>query len=363
MVSQPEGSRARSIWRGYRERNADPSDGLLRERISDFSRRLLSWSPRLGFVRAPQQKREGVSAIVRVTSGEEWVEPSIHSIKDFADEIVVLEHNVDDRTRRAVERCRGELGDRMRVIAAEGVDFFQLSNVGLEEATCRWVFRWDADFVARTSGDNSILHLREFLLGLDSQRYFLVRVAAVELDGDLFHQVPDRRVRFDPEVFTPGGARYVAVRKKVQRIESLVVDQHERWRDFTMQYDTLEVPKYYRVIRWDTPCLFHVNVKSAAGMLLRYYWLEWLGQDRSEYPTAEHFIRSRIGPELGTDDLSTACSRFVNEYVKLLTRCADDLVGEYPEVLESHLEHPRYRVIYRDGRIVGRNDTLMEQGE
>jgi hypothetical protein len=363
MGTQLQGRRAKAIWRGYRERDDRGPGSAIRDRISDLSRLALSWAPRLGVFRAPQPEREGISAIVRVSKGEEWVEPSIRSIGDFADEIIVLEHNLDAETRASVERCRGVLGNRMKVISVEGVDFFQLSNVGIKEASCRWVFRWDADFVARTSGKSSIHRLREFLLGLDRRRFFRVRVAAVELDGDLFHQIPDRRVRFDPEVFSLGGARYVAVRKGVQRLESLVARSPERWRDFTMQYDTLKVPKYYQVITWDTPCLFHVNVKSAEAMLFRYYWLEWLGQDWSEYPTVESFVRSRIGPEVGTDDLCEAASRYVNEYVKFLGRCEHDQVGDYPEVLESYLEDPRYQIVYRGGRIAGRNDTLIEVGE
>jgi hypothetical protein len=127
-----------------------------------------------------------------------------------------------------------------------------------------------------------------------------------------------------------------------------------------MRYDTLQVPRFYRAITWSSPCLFHLNVKSAVEMLRRYYWLEWLGQDRSEFPTLEQFVSARIGPELGTDDLAAAAARFTNEYVKLLRPCDEDLVGEYPEALDRHLEEAKYRIAYRDGKIVGRNDTLVE---
>ena len=32
--------------------------------------------------------------------------------------------------------------------------------------------------------------------------------------------------------------------------------------------------------------------------------------------------------------------------------------GYYPELLKKELENPRYKVIYKDGKTIGRNDTL-----
>src|SRR5439155_12462923 len=82
--------------------------------------------------------------------------------------------------------------------------------------------------------------------------------------------------------------------------------------EFRVRYDTLLTPKYYRLLRWDEPCVFHVNVKSARRTLLRHFWLEWLAS--GDPGGLEPYALRRVRERWGIDDLDAAGARFMEEY-------------------------------------------------
>ena len=182
-------------------------------------RYIASFAPLVGVVARPQACPNGISAIVRVRGEEEWIEPSLISIREFADEILVLDNGASPETQKALDRLRDPLGDLLRIERCPHLDLFEVSNLALEKARSRWVVRWDADFIAHTSETGDIRNLRRYLPELDPRRYSLVYLTAVEVAGDLFHHFPDRRIRRDGQVHTASTrARYVPVHRRLSRI-------------------------------------------------------------------------------------------------------------------------------------------------
>jgi hypothetical protein len=120
-------------------------------RLDERLRWLCSFAPSFGLVAAPDDRPNGISAIVRVKGEEEWLEPCLLSIRDFADEVVLLDNGAAPATRRTIEAARAVFGTRLRVEECPELDLFEMSNLGLARARFRWTIRWDADFVAHTS--------------------------------------------------------------------------------------------------------------------------------------------------------------------------------------------------------------------
>jgi glycosyltransferase involved in cell wall biosynthesis len=321
-------------------------------------RRAASWAPVLGLTPRPRPAREGISAIVRVRGEEEWLGPSLASIMAFADEILVLDNGAAPAAREAIERQRREAPDRVRVERADGLDIFALSNRALELARCRWVIRWDADFVAHTAGPGDIAELRRALCRMDARRYHLVYVPAAEVAGDLRHQFADRRIRVDGTVHTASpAARFVRVEREVARDRLDVADALMRAdRPLRFALETLRVPKYYRIDRWPAVAYFHVHVKSARHMLLRHFWLEWLA-DGAPAETLEAYTRRAVRRLWGTDDLERAAADFIARHCARLVPVDERITGPYPELLRPYLARPRYDVRYLDGAIVGRDES------
>lgn len=67
----------------------------------------------------------------------------------------------------------------------------------------------------------------------------------------------------------------------------------------------------------------------------------------------------RIKKDWNIEDIEEAARYYVNEILcKSLVPYDKNQLGEYPELLKKELVNPRYKVIYKDGKIIGRNDTL-----
>jgi len=329
---------------------------VLTVKAARLVRRLVSLAPLAGLVAPPPHRPEGVSALVRVAGDEEWIEPCLASAAEFADEILILDNGAAPETRARVDAAGRSVTGRIRVIDCVGVELPDVANRGLAEGRFRWAFLWDADFVARTEGPVAIGRLKAFLAGLDPRRYHLVYVRTLELAGDLSHRFPELPHRYDPHVLTAGGpARYIwrVVRLAPDRPPFSYRLLRESGADrFRARYDTLETPKYYRVFRWPEPCVFHVNVKSARRTLLRHFWLEWLAAERPG--SLEDYALRRVQEQWEVSDLEAAARRFTAEYCRRLEPVDVASIGRYPSALRPHLERPAYRVLYEDGRIVGR---------
>jgi hypothetical protein len=312
----------------------------------------------------PPRRPEGVTALVRVSGDEEWVEPCLTSLDGFADEILVLDNGATGATRAQVDRASRSSTSAIRLVDCVALDLPDVATRGLAESRFRWAFLWDADLVARTAGPNAIANLKRFLAGLDARLYYLVHVRTLELAGDLHHRFPDVRERYDPHVLTVGlRARYVWRERRIPPERAPLgyrVLRHGVPRRFHVKYDTLEVPKYYRVLYWREPAVVHVNVKSGRRALLRHFWLEWLGSGAPD--SLEAFTRRRVREQWGVDDLAVAAARFMAEYCQALERIDEAAIGGYPPALLPHVERAAYRVLYEDDRIVGRAEAGLPTG-
>jgi len=67
--------------------------------------------------------------------------------------------------------------------------------------TYSWILRFDFDFVARSSGSQSIANHVSLLRRLKPLRYYCIALSGVALDGDLHYQFPNRRDPREPPVF------------------------------------------------------------------------------------------------------------------------------------------------------------------
>ncbi len=322
-----------------------------------YLRAVSALAPLVGLVSRPEGRANGITAIVRVRGEEEWIVPCVRSIEAFADEIVVLDNGAGPVTRTRLEELAPSFHGRMQIDRCADLNLVQLSNRGLGRAGYRWVIRWDADMVAHTSGAGDIRHLRGYLLGVDRRRYELIHVAAVEVAGDFFHQLPGLRVRHDGQAVVWSRAlRYVLIRRTREVSE---VEPHDRIlrhrRPVHRALEALRTPPYYRIGRWERPAYFHVNVKPARHMLLRHFWLDWIeavaaGANVSQ----EAYVARRVAEEWGVRDLAEAERRYMERYCALLVPFDAAACGPYPDLLRAQLDDPRYRLEYRDGIVTGR---------
>jgi len=304
--------------------------------LSRLFRSIASRAPLLKMV--PFSKRpHGLSIIMRVKNEVDWIRPSILSIIDIADEIVIVDNGSTDGTYQVLEEMASKEKGLISIWQRPDLDQCSLSNFALEQTRFRWIFRWDGDMVAHTSGEHAISDLRDRLLSLDSRHYYVIYLRHINLSGDLLHQDSREMVHIEEYIHIYSeAARYI----------------------HPGRFEAIKVPKYYKVLFWYEPYSFHVNVKPARRMLLRYFWENWMElRDYQRFPTLEDYVSQKIEGEFGTSSWEEAEKICVHKILQHHVHFDQEVFGPYPELLKALLESQKYKIIYTDGKIVGREEN------
>ena len=304
--------------------------------LSRFIRSVLSLAPRYHLAAIPGRP-QGISIMMRVKDERDWIGPSIESIKPIADEIVVVDNGSKDGSYEIVQELAAEGKGLIKHWQRPDLNHCDLSNFAHEQTSFRWIFRWDGDMIARTGGEYNIVKLRKRILALDPRRFYLIYLRHINLSGDLCHQDPKEQFHIEEYIHTfSSHACYVHPKR----------------------FEAIKVPKYYKVLFWYEPYSFHVNVKPARRMLRRYFWDDWMElKDYTKFPTLDDYVRVKIESEFGTTSWKEAEKRCVQRVLSTHIPYRQDIFGPYAELLKPYLENPKYKMIYENGKIIGRDES------
>jgi len=279
---------------------------------------------------------QGISVYMRVKDEKDWVEPAIRSVQGMADEIVVVDNGSVDGTWEVLRDMAGSGAGQIRLWQRPELHHVDLSNFALEKTCFRWVLRWDGDMVAHTDGPHPISELRRRLLTLPPRRHYLIYLRHTNLAGDLGHQDPREQVHIEEylHTFSPK-ARFI----------------------HPGRFEAVQFPLYYRPLFWYEPYGFHVNIKPARRTLLRYFWEDWMERkDYVRYPTIEDYTAAHLAATFGTTDWEEAQQRCLARVLADFIPYDTTRFGPYPALLQPFLAKPSYRILYDNGRIVGREE-------
>lgn len=304
-----------------------------------FSRALRSFAsllPAMGFYPASQPRPQGISVYMRVKDERDWIAASIASIRGIADEIVVVDNGSTDGTFEILRDMAHQENGLIKLWREPELHYCDLSNFALERTSFHWVFNYDGDWVAHTSGEHPISELRRRVLALNPKRYYLIFLRLINLSGDFFHQDPQEMVHIQEYIHTfSTSARFIHPRRN----------------------EAVKFPLYYKPLFWYEPYIFHVNIRPASRMLLRYFWEDWMElKDYIRYPTLEKYIVDHIKEEFGTSLMEEAQTICVGKVLQNHIPFDAERFGPYPAMLKPLLDQSPYRIQYQNGRISGRTE-------
>lgn len=313
--------------------------------------------PLFGTIAKPTERPQGISALFRVWNESSYVAPSINSIKDMVDEIIVVDSYSTDGSWEIASRLAAEC-PKIKLIRYKGNKLWESANLGLRAATFRWVLKWDADFVAIRNG--GFEEFRNYLYSLDPEKHYYINPTLIEVTGDMYHQNPYMPIRRDIETYTYSEKlRYVIVRRTVRRNarpawKSVEINELEP-DSYDILFEAPFIPLIYDLRMYPEPMGFHINVKSARQHLTRHFFSRWLARlDKENDLELAAFIERCVKEEWKLPDILSAEKYYMNLYCKQLVKYE----GKLLDVIAEIAARSPYRVMYESGRIIGRNDTV-----
>ncbi len=307
----------------------------LRHRLGNVT----GWLPKTGLVPKAGGRKHGISLYMSVKNEALWIELTLRSIATFVDQFSIVDNGSTDETVEIIKRVADELSLDYILELKPDADFGEARDLALNNTTCSWVLRWDGDIICRTQGSETFQKIRDFALSLDQERYYAIYFPHVQLDGDLYHQYPKCQIHHEDYL--------VSYSPKLYHTRS------GRMRE-------LRYPFYYKRIFLWTPTTFHMwGFDSPEVMLERKYLEKWrLIGDFDTYPTLKSFMKAGILDDYGTDSIEKASALYLRERFKNHVKYDEERYGEYPELLEPLRDNFPLKMVYRDGKIAGRNDIM-----
>ncbi len=284
----------------------------------------------------PVTKREnGISVMIRVRDEEDWIAKSLLSLNEFADEVVIVNNNSSDCTLTEIEHVRKQLRFKLIVENEVSDDICKVSNHALFLTSYRWIFRWDSDFIAYTSGNQNIKYLRNYLLSLNSKRHYLIFPLTFSFAGDLFHVKTGRETNSEGYIHTWHPQLKYVTRGK---------------------YEVLHVPFFYKIKRLSKIYFIHIGTaKPIKKLLYRFFWFPWK-KELEKYSMIDNYI-AHISHEKWNDfsPEKIAIQKF-RDLILPIRKYDTKEFGKYPKILKDDILTPKLRIIYKNGEPFSRSD-------
>lgn len=303
---------------------------------SRLIRSILSYAPVLGLIPKPYKlKPQGISAMMRIKNVADWIEASVLSIRDFADEIIVIDNGSTDGTIDVLKKIFSQHTINIKIYFYPKMNLIEISNTALSLTNYRWVIRWDGDMVARTEGEFDIKKLRNYILSLNPNVYYVSYFRHVDLAGDLEHQPDGRGFRCEDYIHSYSPKVKYVLREKIERIK---------------------IPKYFKILDIKGFYSFHVNIKPKRETFYRSLLHDWMtNENLAKFPTLEDYVKYIVKEQWG-GDIKLAEETCLNNLCNKLVSYNYSKFGNYPSLIENLRNSCRYRVFYEDGIPIGRKE-------
>ncbi len=283
------------------------------------------------------KRKYGISVMIRVKNEEQWIAVSLSSLKGFADEVIIVDNGSTDHTINEILKVKSSLPFPIILRKNSSPDICQISNEALSLTSYRWIMRWDADFIAYTSGYRNIIKLRKYLLSLNQNNYYLIYPIMINFAGDLFHLQNKYELHSEGYIHT-----YYPALKYIKR----------------GKFEFLKVPFFFNIKRISTIHFIHIGTaKSLDKLLYRFFWLKWLKEkDFDKYPTVNKFIEKEAKEKWDSASFESIIKKLFYGIICKLKKYDIAEFGDYPELIKQMLKNPPFRIIYKNGKPYSRSD-------
>lgn len=286
-------------------------------------------------------RKHGISVLIASQNEEITIESCVLSFLDFGDEIIVVDNGSQDKTLDILKRLQKKYPEKISIFHKPNIrTLSENRQFALEQSSFNWIFRCDADFIAYTTGSNSIMCFREELLSRKKsfwpEGYYVPQINVV---GDFWHTGKE---------FGDLNGYSKPILRFYRHYPGMRFQRRGRWEGVRWQ-------NMLKKIEWQKPLWMHCSLKSDMNFFLRSERTNWRENgDFKKYPSIEAYIAESIEERYGTIDFHEAAKRYVHEHVlPHLTTYNEEKFGPYPDFVKKQMSiNPGYKIWNRNGIVV-----------
>lgn len=319
---------------------------ILREVIAFFSYYLYYKFvyKRFEIGRNGQKLLKGITAVVAAKNEAYTLPLCLKSLINIADQIICIDNGSNDGTLQKMYDFKKEYEHKVEVeiVSMPNALLGECRDKGLELTKYQWHLRWDADMVAKTSGTESMILLKEKVIKKNTPQ--AIQLPRINLYGDLHHT---SRMG---DVIDPGEPILIKFCK------------HICYKEYG-KFDTVKLPVYYRIIKEKKKYYFHcTGLKSTQNLIHRFHYFAWreklnkaklngvkLDDTLTDF---EKFKKQRELNLFQTNDIKSLKYRYARQLSELhFIRFEKKKYGDYPDILKEkmHNANERFKVVYENG--------------
>jgi len=284
-----------------------------------------------------------ISAMVRVKNEETFAFVSLESIKDLVDEIIIVDNLSTDNTIAEINRfiktypnVNVKLYSFNKDIQKNEATLADYYNYALNLCTKTWILKWDLDNVACTEGEHSIFQIKEEMHHGGPIAYYYAN-----LWGDLEHRKKDVKSHRHSE-------HYVVPKIGLKFVMSTTFE--------IMKFDWNVLKPKVGISK----CLgIHCSgVKPSEQILYRYWW-RWMEYTSSggKLEFKDYLLERFDIKDDSVDSILEAADKVVDTMCRNELERYDEKLCPYPPALQEMRKTCRFKVNYKNGKIIGRTDS------
>lgn len=266
---------------------------------------------------------------------EDCIDLAIQSIRNFADEVILVDNNSQDDTVNIARDLLKQFHIPHSIYVLQGALMFESRYKAIQEASCDWVMMQDGDLVMCEKGKESLQTLRTLVEDNKNENY-MYRVPDINLCGDYRHLMKKQPVN-PPHKFLFNA--------------NFAVGMGERDRP---KFPNHRFKKLEGVFGADLS-----RVRTHWRSLIRFRQHEWIKDGR--YPSLIEYLENEVGTPLDTfkEHAPHNYLRYLKNQCLPIEDYFEEGVNILPELLQEELKEPRFEIIYKDDEIVGRKPDVV----
>ena len=208
--------------------------------------------------------KPGITATI-VTKDDPWIFESIESVKQYVDQIVIIDSSKNDFSKK-IENFISSLEGIDVIFRHENLSIFEARKLAQSLSEREWILHWDGDMIAYTSGSRDFGGLVDYIYKLNKKKYYVIYFPLINIGVEL-DRLCKMKYQVEPWLYSNSN-RIKWTNKTINKSNN----EH---------IEILKIPLYFKKIYLDTNYVLHLkHLMPREKFIVKILHFKFMGMDK-----------------------------------------------------------------------------------